>query len=57
MLDFCRLKIEGDIEANVKKIIAAKVVDSRFSKLKMPSRSNQYYSTEIGPTELYYMPN
>ena len=57
MLDFCRLKIEGDIEANVKKIISAKVIDSRFSRLKMPSRSNQYYSAEIGPTELYHIPN
>ena len=40
MLDFCRLKIERDIEANVKKIIAAKVVDSRFSKLKRVLNSN-----------------
>ena len=55
MLDFCRLKIEGDIEANVKKMITAKVIDSRFSRLKMPSRSNQYYSAEIGPTELYHI--
>ena len=32
MLDFCRLKIEGDIEANVKKMIAAKVISYRFTK-------------------------
>ena len=57
MLDCCRLKIEGDIEANVKKMIAAKVIDSRFSRLKMPSQSNQYYSAEIGPTELQQIPN
>ena len=57
MLDFCRLKIEGDIEANVKKMIAAKVTNSQFSRLKMPSRLNQYYSAEIGPTELYHIPN
>ena len=57
MLDFCRLKIEGDIEAKVKKMITAKVIDSRFSRLKMPSQSNQYYSAEIGPTELYHIPN
>ena len=57
ILDFCRLKIEGDIEANVKKMITAKVINSRFSRLKMSSRSNQYYSAEIGPTELYHIPN
>ena len=57
MLDFCRLKIEGDIEANVKKMITAKVIDSRFSRFKMPSHSNQYYSAEIGPTELYHILN
>ena len=56
-LDFYRLKIEGDIEANVKKKIGAKVIDSQLSRLKMPSRSNQYYSAEIGPTELYHIPN
>ena len=38
-------------------MITAKVSDSRFSRLKMPSRSNQYYSAEIGPTELYHIPN
>ena len=52
MLDFCRLKIEGDIEANVKKMITAKVIDSQFSRLQMPSRSNQYYSAEIGQVDL-----
>ena len=57
MLDFCRLKIEGDIEANVKKMITSKVINSKFLRLKMPSRSNQYYSVEIGPTELYHIPN
>ena len=57
MLDFCRLKIEGDIEANVKKMNTAKVIDSRFSRLKIPSRSNQNYSAEIGPTKLYHIPN
>ena len=57
MLDFCRLKIEGDIEANIKKMITAKVIDSRFSRMKKPSLSNQNYSAEIGPTELYHIPN
>ena len=33
-----------------KKMITAKVSGSRFSRLKMPSRSNQYSSAEIGPT-------
>ena len=32
-------------------MITAKVIDSQFSRLQMPSRSNQYYSAEIGPTE------
>ena len=57
MLDFCRLKSEGDIEANVKKLITAKVIDSRFSRLKIPPQSNLNYSAEIGPTKLYYIPN
>ena len=34
MLDFCRLKIEGDIEGNEKKMITAKVINYRFSRLK-----------------------
>ena len=33
-LDFYRLKIEGYIEANVKKKIGAKVIDSQLSRLK-----------------------
>ena len=57
MLDFCRLNIEGDTEANVKKMITAKVIDSWFSRLKIPPQSNQNYSAEIGPTESYHIPN
>ena len=54
MLDFCRLEIEGDIGANVKKMITAKVIDSRFSRSKIPPQSNQNYSAEIGPRALPY---
>ena len=57
MLGYCRLKIEGDIEANEIKMITAKAINSEFSRLKMPSRSNQYNSSEIGSTELYHIPN
>ena len=57
MLGFCGLKIEGDIEANVKKLITAKVMISRFSRWKIPPQSNQNYSAEIGPTESYHIPN
>ena len=44
MLGFCRLKIEGDIEANEKKLIASKVINYRFSRLKIQPESNQNYS-------------
>ena len=44
MLDFCRLKIEGDIEANEKKLIAAKVISYRFLRLKIQPQSNKNYS-------------
>ena len=57
MLGFCGLKIEGDIGANVKKLIAAKVMISQFSSWKIPPQSNQNYSAEIGPTESYHIPN
>ena len=57
MLDFCRLKIEGVTEANVKKLITAKVINSGFSRLKIPPQSNQNFSAEIGPTDLHYIPN
>ena len=57
ILELCRLKIEGDIEANVKKMITAKVINSRFLTLKMSSRSNQYCSAEIEPKELYHISN
>ena len=32
-------------------MMTAKVMDSRYSRFKMPSHSNQYYSAEIGPTD------
>ena len=57
MLDFCRLKIEGFTEANVKKLITAKVINSGFSRLKIPPQSNQNFSAGIGPTDLYHIPN
>ena len=57
MLGFCGLKIEGDIEANVKKMIMAKVMISRFSRWKTSPQSNYNYSAEIGPTESYHIPN
>ena len=44
MLGFCRLKIEGDIEANEKKLITAKVTNYQFSRLKIQPQSNQNYS-------------
>ena len=34
MLDFCRLKIEGDIEGNEKKMITAKVINYLLSDFK-----------------------
>ena len=43
MLDFCRLKIEGDIEANEKKLIAAKIINYRFSRLKIQPQSYKNY--------------
>ena len=35
MLDFCRLKIKGVTEASVKKLITAKVINYRFSRLEI----------------------
>ena len=55
MLDFCRLKIEGDIESNVKNIIVAKEYIYRFPKI-LP-QSNQNNSAEIAPPETYHIPN
>ena len=57
MLELCGLKTEGVTEANVKKLITAKVINSWFSRLKIPPQSNQNYSAEIGPTESYHIPN
>ena len=51
------MKIDGDIEANVKKLITAKVINYQFSRIKIPPQSNQNYSAEIGPTEPYHIPN
>ena len=44
MLDFCRLKIEGDIEGNEIKMITAKVINYQFPRLKIQPLSNQNYS-------------
>ena len=44
MLGFCRLKIEGDIEANEKKMITAKVINYRILRLKIQPQSNKNYS-------------
>ena len=52
MLGFCRLKIEGDIEANEKKLIAPKVINCRFSRLKIQPQSNKNYSALMGPTRI-----
>ena len=57
MLDFCRLKIEGDIESNVKNIIVAKEYIYRFSSPKILPQSNQNSSAEIAPPETYHIPN
>ena len=57
MLDFCRVKIEGDIESNVKEIIIAKEYICQFSSPKILPRSNQNYSAEIAPSEIYHIPN
>ena len=57
MLDFCRVKIEGDIESNVKEIIIAKEYICQFSSPKILPQSNQNYSAEIAPSEIYHIPN
>ena len=57
MLDFCRLKVEGDVKSNVKKIIIANEYSYQFSGPKILPQSNQNYSAEIAPTETYHMPN
>ena len=57
MLDFCRLKIEGDIESNVKNIIVANKYIYRFSSPKILPQSNQNISAEIAPPETYHIPN
>ena len=57
MVGFCRVKIEGDIESNVKEIIIAKEYIYQFSSPKILPRSNQNYSAEIAPTETYHIPN
>ena len=54
MLDFCRVKIEGDIESNVKEIIIAKEYIYQFSS---PKNQNLNSSAKIAPTETYHIPN
>ena len=55
MLNFCRLKIEENIESNVKNY--CKRVYLSISSPKIPPESNQNYSAEIPPTETYHIPN
>ena len=55
MLDFCGLKIEGDIESNVKNIFYKRVY--QLSSSKILPQLNQNYSAENALTGTYHIPN
>ena len=57
IVGFCMMKIEPDIDQNVKKMIRQNEYLSRFLKIKILPRSNVKHSAKNRPTETYHTPN